>query len=81
MNVQELIEQLQDMDPETEVMFQYNYGDYWRTEVAQEVGSVRHDEVVYSEYHRMHKLIDEGNCDDDDGQEVKRAVILSSSGW
>lgn len=84
MNVQELIDQLTDMNPETEVMFQYNFGDYWRTEVAAEVKGVSNDEVVYSEYHRMHKVVSQmgdRDEDDEDERETKRVVILTSSGW
>lgn len=90
MNVQELINQLQNMDPDAEVMFQYNYGDYWRTEVAAEVKGVRMDEVVYSNYHQMHKVVEEdryGPNDDEEDEyaedkpDTKRVVILCSGGW
>ena len=30
MTVAELMERLEQMDPEKKVMFGYNYGDYWR---------------------------------------------------
>ena len=84
MLVKELIEMLQDMDQDAEVHYAYNYGDHWRTEVAPKVGRVDEGAVVYSEYHRMDKmLVDE--CDvefDDDGNEVvdestRRVVVLS----
>jgi hypothetical protein len=84
MKVQDLINELQQMDPEHEVMFQYNYGDYWHTEVAQDVKSVRNDEVVWSEYHRMNKVVSEmeSNYDEDESEsDTKSVVILSSSGW
>ena len=85
MNVKELIEQLQDMNPEAEVHFAYNYGDQWRTEVAPSVGRVDTGAVVYSEYHRMDKILDaDGDCefDDETGEEIvdeslRRVVVLS----
>jgi len=84
MTVQELIEQLGYMNPEAEVHFAYNYGDHWRTEVAPQVGRVDEGAVVYSEYHRMDKILDaDGDCEfDDEGNEVvdestRRVVVLS----
>ena len=56
MQVKELIEQLQDMNPESDVHFAYNYGDHWRTEVAPKLSRVDNGAVVYSEYHRMDKM-------------------------
>lgn len=84
MTVQELIEQLGYMDKDAEVHFSYNYGDHWRTEVAPKVGGVEEGAVVYSEYHRMDKMVeDDGDCEfDDDGNEivdesVRRVVVIS----
>lgn len=84
MTVQELINTLEFMDMNAEVHFAYNYGDHWRTEVAPKVGRVDEGAVVYSEYHRMDKILDaDGDCEfDDDGNEVvdestRRVVVLS----
>ena len=84
MTVQELIEQLGYMDKDAEVHFAYNYGDHWRTEVAPSVGRVDTGAVVYSDYHRMDKILDaDGDCEfDDEGNEVvdestRRVVVLS----
>jgi hypothetical protein len=85
MTVQELIEQLQDMDQNAEVHFAYNYGDHWRTEVAPRVGRVDEGKVVYSEYHRMDKMLEDEydvEFDEDTGEEIKdetlrRVVVLS----
>jgi len=75
MKVQELIERLQFADPEAEVHFAYNYGDYWHTTVAPKVNSVEDGLVQYSEYHRMDKLVtDEVEDDLDPATDV---VILS----
>jgi len=82
--VKELIEQLQDMNPESDVHFAYNYGDHWRTEVAPKLSRVDNGAVVYSEYHRMDKMLeDDGDTEiDDEGNEVldetlRRVVVLS----
>jgi len=83
MQVKELIEMLEGMNPEAEVHFSYNYGDYWRTEVAPAVGRVDEGAVVYSEYHRMDKMAeDDTEFDEETGEEVKdetlrRVVVLS----
>ena len=84
MQVKELIEMLQDMNPEADVHFAYNYGDHWRTEVAPRVGRVDVGSVVYSDYHRMDKILDaDGDCEfDDEGNEVldetlRHVVVLS----
>jgi len=81
MNVRELIELLQDMDEDLEVHFSYNYGDHWRTEVAPVVDTVEVANVTYSDYHEMHRLVDDNEDDecedeneDDDG--IKRVVVL-----
>jgi hypothetical protein len=84
MLVKELIESLKYMDQDAEVHFAYNYGDHWRTEVAPKVGSVDEGAVVYSEYHRMDKTVDNSDSDFDEetGEEIvdetlRRVVVLS----
>ena len=85
MQVKELIEMLEGMNPEAEVHFSYNYGDHWRTEVAPKVDRVDEGAVVYSEYHRMDKMLEEQydvEFDEETGEEVKdetlrRVVVLS----
>jgi hypothetical protein len=79
MTVQELIETLQDFDPNMKVKFAYNFGDYWRTEVAREVNDVEYGETRFSDYHRMHKVVQ--NTDDEDMDDVEmddenKVVIL-----
>jgi hypothetical protein len=85
MLVKELIEMLQDMNQDAEVHYAYNYGDHWRTEVAPKVGRVDEGAVVYSEYHRMDKMLEEEydvEFDEETGEEIKdetlrRVVVLS----
>ena len=84
MQVKELIEMLQDMDQDAEVHFAYNFGDYWHTNVAPAVGRVDTGAVVYSDYHRMDKIVenDEGDFDEEMGEEIvdetlRRVVVLS----
>ena len=84
MQVKELIEMLQDMDQDAEVHYAYNWGDYWRTEVAPAVNMVDTGAVVYSDYHRMDKIVenDEGDFDEETGEEIvdetlRRVVVLS----
>lgn len=82
MKVAELIELLQMENPEAEVHFSYNYGDHWRTQVAPTVDSVEVGYVKFSDYHRMHKVVDEEDfdCDEDTGEPVvegTEVVVLS----
>jgi hypothetical protein len=80
MQVKELIEQLQDMNPEAEVHFAYGYGDYWRTTVAPAASRVFQGQVQYSEYHRMDKMVeDEDDFYEEDGdmnEKFRRVVII-----
>jgi hypothetical protein len=81
MNVRELMEQLQYLDPNTEVHFSYCYGDHWRTEVAPKVSRVSEGVVEFSEYHRMDKVVEnEEDCyDEDTGNfkaDVRRVVVI-----
>lgn len=55
-----------------EIRCPYNYGDHWRTEVAMAPSDVYIGYVEYSAYHRMDKVIEEGE-EKDDSEEV---VIL-----
>lgn len=73
MQVRDLIEQLQQMNPDAEVHFAYNYGDHWNTEVAPEVNEVIEGYVVDSAYHNMPKVVEE--CEEDNSELV---VIIRS---
>jgi len=80
MNVRDLIECLEGMDPEAEVHFSYNYGDHWRTQVAPKVGSIEEGVVEYSAYHSMDKMVDDEDCyDEETGDyktDVRKVVVL-----
>jgi hypothetical protein len=71
MTVKELISTLEDFDPAMEVKFAYNFGDYWRTQVANNLSDVDEGTVKYSSYHRMDKVVDDEEEDD-----TKTVVIL-----
>ena len=72
MKVSDLIELLQMENQDAEVHFQYNYGDHWRTQVAPTVDRVETGFVKYSDYHRMHKLVDDEDfdCDEETGEPI-----------
>jgi hypothetical protein len=78
MKVSELIEKLKDFDADAEVHFTYNYGDHWRTQVAQSAIDVFEGYVTYSAYHRMDTLLEDYNGpeDDDDDRVVRNVVII-----
>ena len=75
MNVKELIEHLRTYPDDMEVKFQYNFGDYWKTEVAADIDSVNNGEVTYSEYHRMDKVVEydaDSELDDEEREHLKK---------
>ena len=74
MKVKELIEILQEYDPEMEVHTSYNYGDYWHTQVAPKVGYVEEAQTVWSEYHRMPKIV-EPCYDEEEDEEPKEETL------
>jgi hypothetical protein len=76
MRVRDLIEILGDFDPEMEVHFQYGYGDYWRTQVAPKVSSVEQIPVKYSEYHRMPKIVEIDEDDEDEYNNRNEVVVI-----
>ena len=76
MTVNELIEQLSEMSGDAEVHFRYQFGDYWRTEVAPRVDEVSEGRVTYSEYHRMPKVVHDEIDGDDERDQLQEVVIL-----
>jgi hypothetical protein len=54
----ELIDLLQQYPSDMPVMFGYNYGDYWRTEVAEPIEQVDTEEVAFSAYHGKGKIVE-----------------------
>jgi hypothetical protein len=78
MKVKQLIEILKAHDPEDEVHIGYNYGDYWRTQVAPEVKHVNYLPVKHSGYHNMpkvHELYDDESDEPNDNYD-HMAVVL-----
>ncbi len=79
MKVQELIERLQQEDPEAEVHFAYNYGDHCRTNVAPKVRRVDEGIVKFSDYHRMPKLVEDEDEDEEQAHSpTGEAVVVLS---
>jgi hypothetical protein len=82
MTVGKLIEQLQNYPESMPVLFSYDFGDYWHTEVAGAIREVNREEVENSDYHRMLKIASENREEEDDDEQktinVANAVILSS---
>lgn len=77
MKVAELRRQLSFFDDEQEVFFAFPSGDYWGTTQAHEVDEVSEEKVVWSDYHRTHKLVDEDREDRYEDDELKEVVVLS----
>jgi len=71
MTVAELIEQLQNFDDETPVVFAYQYGDYRKTTVCAGIDSVGLEDIEWSDYHRMYREQSE-----DTDNETEEAVVI-----
>ncbi len=52
MKVKDLMEYLEDMDPDLEVVFAYGSGDYWGSIVTNEINDVVEKWIGWDEYHR-----------------------------
>ncbi len=82
MKVRDLKEAMKHEHDDDEVHFATNYGDYWRTEIAPAITSVTVGRVVYSEYHKMDRIIDDDEYNDpdkfnvSDRSKVRTVVIL-----
>lgn len=60
LNVQELIDSSMEIeDKKLKVVFSYNFGDHWNSEVAQPAKKVNETRVKYSDYHNMMAISDE----------------------
>lgn len=75
LTAEELIAALQKMiadgvAPDTPVMFSYNYGDHWNTEVCSGIDEPEMKKVTYSDYHDMVKIAE---LDEDDEETPKYA--------
>ena len=66
MTVRDLKEMLEGQDDSMEVHFAYNFGDYWRTQVAPKASDADTRMVRYSDYHSMDKIDEDGDEEDDD---------------
>lgn len=75
--VNELIELLQEQvecgNGDKDVLYSYNYGDHWRTTVAEGISDCSEQTVVYSDYHSKDKVVDE----DDSPANARQVIILS----
>lgn len=72
--VGELKELLEQFDDELPVLFSYDYGDHEHTTVAGTISSADAGKVCYSSYHRMNKVAD-GEDDEEDPNAVEAVII------
>jgi hypothetical protein len=75
MTVKKLIDLLQDFDENMEVKFAYNFGDYWRTEVANDITELDEGKVTYSSYHNTSKVV-RTDRDEDEYEDDTTTVVL-----
>ena len=77
MTVGELIEVLKDFDQNDFVVFTYNYGDHGRTQVAEEVRTVKEGLIEDNAYVDGFSVVDE-NDEENDGRVMEKVVILGN---
>lgn len=65
MTVRDLKILLEEYDDDLPVKFSYNYGDYWGTIVAKEIGTIEEGMTIPSSYHNMDKVVDESDDAED----------------
>jgi hypothetical protein len=78
MRVQDLIDELENFDPNAEVVFSYSYGDYWNTTVAAPAEYIDEGTVTYSEYHRQDKVVEMDDDEMDSDGRIRNVVIISA---
>lgn len=82
MTVEDLIAELQNLDPKLPVVFSYNYGDHCQSIVAELVKTVDEGQVRYSDYHRMLAVVPVDEEEDTSGEvdesnsDKKRDVVV-----
>jgi hypothetical protein len=81
MKVRELIEELKNVDPDSEVHFSYNYGDHWRTQVAPVIENADEMYVKHSDYHNMPALMDDEDVAEDQHQSSCSQANGGRSRW
>lgn len=80
MTIQQLRDELNELiergEAETEIKFSYNYGDYWRTTVAEDIRNVSEVRVKHSDYHSMDKVLSDSDDERDEPQEEGRKIYI-----
>lgn len=71
MTVEQVISELEQFPMDMEVKFSYNFGDYWKTEVASDINSIDVKLVKYSSYHNMDKIAE------DEEDDLNECIIIS----
>ena len=54
------------------MQFAYNYGDHWKTTVAEHIGDVVEARVAYSQYHDRDAVLD----DDAEDEDARPCVVI-----
>lgn len=71
----QLVKQLEQFSDDMEVEFSYNFRDYSRTQVSSRIRKVREENVTYSDYCRMNKILTEN--EDITDNVIKEVIVLS----
>ena len=71
MTVSDLIAELENFDEDAEVYFAYDYGDHCHSLVAQEANELTERLIKWSSYHKLYRVADDDETDDDNYGEAK----------
>lgn len=78
LTVAELIEELEQMDPNLRVVFAYTSSDHWGTQVARVVTTVDETSLAWNEYHSLPAPADSDEASDKN--DIVDAVVLNLDG-
>ena len=79
MTVGELIEELTELDPDTEVFSEQPSHDYWRRTLGVPVDRAEETTIHWSEYHQEFETQRERDEEDADDDEKREVVLLRSA--
>lgn len=74
----DLINELSCFNDDDEIFIAFPSGDYWGSVLAKEVTEITHEQVVWSDYHNTHKIVDDEKLEKGyyDDEELKKVVML-----
>lgn len=74
----DLINELSCFNDDDEIFIAFPSGDYWGSVLAKEITEIKHEQVVWSDYHNTNKVVDDEKLEKGyyDEEELKEVVML-----